>query len=1070
MDYCVTVIGTIGSSVTPDSPPETLSSAKRHLLAGLVAAGPRGATKAELAEAVWGDRQPARWSEALRMAAARLRPHLPEHALPDSTDGTYRLSLLASQVDAWDLQHHAAGDDSSGCDPDRFRHLVSPLTIFPDVEPMTHMRLSERSLRAAQRTLLDRMLKNRPDLIDSQILDYFRQHTERDPYNEKLLKLVVTAHARAGEQTTALQVLRNARDEFVDAGLTVTDAIADLEWQLLDHRIAPDLVEWPLREPLLPSALNATLRGDFVGSRGHIDKLANDIFNSPDPVRRAIVTGPSGSGKTRSIAELAELAIAKGYEVVYLASSPMASPAFAALMAALPELSISDSATQLWALTTQALNKRASGRRLMFIADDCQWLDSQTAAVLEYLARGPLSSQHAVVCVASPAVESNGIWAELESAIRRLGPLLSVEIPVLDRDSMHELLRFRRPEANELLLRHTSAEVLSASGGLPAVALTVLDSLDSDTQFLPHVDAYEPDGLLDAVVATLSVEARRIGAVAAAIGPEFDLVDLARTSRIDDAVVLDAVGELARRQLLSERSLTTFRFVNVLTQAAFTRSALRAQRIEWHAAAAEVFAHDLHRRAYHEANAYPLVTAETAVASLLESGERHLDNELYREAAEAFRLAVDQSKEPLPALADGQFARALDLTGASRAARLRRRRAFDRAMKADDHQTALRVASSGLPESEIVDGDRYLIAMLEAIDPRKLDHVDRHVHAGHLVRQLSLAGQIEASDRWIDRMRAVSSSDEQLVDLAIARRFRHSSTTPAIEQVWQLESIQPSLQQCSESRRDEVTMLMALDSFAAGLRTQSDNAHRSLVERPIESIAPIRRWHSILFGATNLLVDGDFEDASQASSEALDYGFQFGIRNSFETFSAQHFIVEMTCSRHGVLLESIAEFRDQMDDMVLIDAAVCSCLLVEGHVDEAVVEAERLARGVLESPVIDGTPVLATIAESLAHSSDDALVKAVSETLGRRGDSIMLVGAGLGCLGPAERYVAILESDQQAKLDLLRSATRFADQAAMPLWQAKMRLDLAAATGESLWADQACDVTSERLVEQLGRS
>ncbi|MEE9417408.1 MAG: AAA family ATPase [Acidimicrobiales bacterium] len=1067
MDYCVTVIRTIGCSVTPDACVEKLSKAKRRLLAGLVAAGENGASKDALAEAVWGDRQPNGWSEALRMAAARLRPHLPKNSLPDAVDGVYRLNLEVWEVDAWQLQDLVLHDIGSGIDTSRLLHILSPLGIYPDIESMGWMQLSERSLRAAQRALIDRILQHQPELINSQLLDYFRQHAELDPYNESLLRTVITAHARSGAQNTALEILRDARHEFVDAGLTVSSAVSDLEWKLLDHQIAPDLVERATTLPTLPQPLAAALTNELVGSRDHVDKLANDIFSSGDTIQRAIVTGSSGSGKTRTVAELAQLAIDEGYEVVYLTASPIAAPAFAPLAAALPELTTTNSVGHVWAETTAALNRRADGRHLLFIADDCQWFDSQSAALVEFLARGALSAPHSVVCVATPALGSNGVWAELDTAIRRLGPTLSLEVPALDENSMHDLLRSRHPEANELLLRHVTAEVLKASGGLPAVALTVLDSLDADAQFLPPVESYEPDGLLDAVVANLSDDARRIGAVAAVIGPEFDLVDLADTSKVAGQLVLSALDELVRRQLLIERSLTTFQFPNVLVQAAFTRSTLRAQLIEWHAAAAEVFASDLHRRAYHEANAHPLVSAETAIASLLESGERYLDSELYREAAEAFRLASDRSSNPLPAMADGLFARALDLTGASRAARRRRRRAFDRAMSADDHRVALRVAASGLPEAEIVDGDRDLIAMLEAIDPEKVDDGDRHQHAGHLARQLSLAGRLEASDIWIDRMREASSSAEQVVELAIAKRFRYSSTTPALEQVWQIESVQHAIQDCPPSLGDEITMLLALDSFGAGLKDQSEKAHRSLIERPPESLTPIRRWHALLFQATTLLMDGNFDGSSLASKAAVDYGFRFGIRNSFETFAAQQFIVEMTCDRHGVLLDSTMEFREHMNDMVLIDAAVCSCLFVEGRISEAIVEAERLARGVIESPVLDGTPVLATIADALALSSDHGLLQTVSEILERRGDSFMLVGAGLGCLGPAERYLAILEPNHRAKLRLLTSATRFADQAGMALWQAKMRLDIAAATGERHWIDEACEVTSENLVQQI---
>jgi DNA-binding CsgD family transcriptional regulator len=109
---------------------------------------------------------------------------------------------------------------------------------------------------------------------------------------------------------------------------------------------------------------------------------------STEPARGVIVAGDLGVGKTRLVRE-AIAALDVDHAVEWFAATPSSSAIpFGALAHLLPEVAVSspDDRLRLVRGITSALDERAEGRPLVIAADDAQWLDSASAAVIHQLA------------------------------------------------------------------------------------------------------------------------------------------------------------------------------------------------------------------------------------------------------------------------------------------------------------------------------------------------------------------------------------------------------------------------------------------------------------------------------------------------------------------------------------------------------------------------------------------------------------------------------------------------------------------------------------------------------------
>lgn len=1034
-----------------------LTAARRSLVATLVAAGPHGVPALELTSAEQPESAAAQ--SALRMAVTRLRPHVPPGSIPDASNGRYRLALPTEAVDVWLLLDLAGGAALGHLDEPTLRHLVRATEPYSGAGASSVLDDSTYVIDAARRRLVVRLSRERPEVLDGSMRADVSAHLDGEPLNEELLRAAVRCLLDAGDRRGAITVLSRASHGLVDAGLTLPDDLAEVERDLLagvaptSTSTAPPLVVAP-RQHDIPERLRDAVRTPFIGDRGHIDAAVDRLESAHAGVTAVVVRGLAGAGKSRLLAEIADSMHLRGWAVVdAVATPPPATSALAPLVASLPglhdtvqgiwpmSLDAESRRAALWAATRTALADAAHGRPILLLVDDAQWCDSQTSDFLAQLLTSGSESTviGLIVCGRSDSASTDG-WSTLAAAAARAGATDTAPAP-LDAAAMAEFVEQRRPELT-LRERHDLVdELTSRSGGLPGVAAVLLAGYDPVRRRLPTAHqltrdssaAFLPDG-------DLSTAARTIGAVAAVVGGDVGLEELMAIAELSADDVLDGIEELIERDLMTERSPVLFATTHALADAALLAGVSRRQVAQWHAAAAQVRAGDVHRAARHLAGAVPFVPISDAVDAQLLAADALLDEGLAPEAAAAFDSAETLSGAPLqPGAVIGQ-SRALDLTGAHAIADDVRARAIGDALAQSDHATALRLAISGLPEAEAVEGSDVTITHLLRIDPTALGRRDRWRHASALARQSALQGRLDESTRWADAAQQLAVSHDEKVSSALATRSVRSAVTDPSERLTVLDTVADDVDAASPELRAEYLLLRSIDLFESADTAAALECHDRLCA--VNPLPALRRWHADLFAAMASTDAGDAATASRLRSEALQFAADARFREGESAYLIAEFVDLWLSGDAALLLPMFDAGAIDPDRAPATRAAIAVVLDAAGRGDEALAHAEEAVEAVVAAPVFQGIPALAFAARILARSSRHDLIGSAVDLLSARGPSMLVLGAGATSLGPVDRYLAHLATSPDDRLRHLTRAAEVAARAASPRWTAVVRAEL----------------------------
>lgn len=1061
--YTVTVIGHV--SVASDDPGQRpLSAAKRQLLALLVAAGPDGADGDDLVAELSANRKPISQA-ALRMAVARLRDHLSPEALPESDHGLYRLRLDAAEVDAWHLDELAGRSAALGTVTDaQLHHLLRLTEPFARTDPSLVIEEAATRLRRQQRELLMDLVEHHPHRVVGDLLDVMRRHRDDDPFNERLLYLTVMRLARDGDRRAAINLIGDAQRAFREVGLTVSGQLLAVEQQLLDgtfvlpvgtpddgetrrSRGGPDgavdgAVDGVAAQRPLPARLRDQLELGYVGDRSTIDQLAGVLGAWPSP-RHALVEGVSGSGKTRLLAELAHHALGRGWAVVYVAGTDGGvEGAFGPFLAALPELRASagalldhgvDPATRraaMWLAARDAITTGAGAARTLLLVDDAQWIDSQSLELVGHLI-GSNDDQLAIVLAGRSDAASRSAWGALRDTALR-SAATHVETRPLTVEELRDIIRSRRPQMPASTLWALADDLHRASGGRPGVAIVMLASVAGGS-VLPDRRALDvPSDLADPARRGLSAAALRAGLGAAVLGEEFDISTLVAVTGLSGDEALDAVDELVRDDLLTERTLTTFATAHALVDAAFVQRAARSDLVRTHQRAAELFADDVHRRARHLREAVTVVDRGAVTEALLESARLHVDEHLYLEASRTYGAAVALLADGLAAEDAILYSRALDLAGLHDDAEQVRSAGFSAAVGAGDHRAALRFATSGLPEAEPVDGAPTLVARLRSIAVDRLDPHQAWERARHLARHLAIVGDVDGARAAADDAAARANDREQHLASALVRRFAISATSDPAERLALLDDLDPLDPATRPAVAGEFLVVRAIDHYEAGDRERALETIARL-ER-IDRLPVVRRWHAQMLRAMVTADDGDAEAAAAMRLQAFETASRAGLREAEHAFLIGGFTDLFLGGAAGVLVESVHDGRLDPDVNTVMRAGVCAVLAAAGEREAALPHAEQVAAAVVASPVSQGIAALAYVADALSDSTDAVLRAQAREMLRSRGESLLVVAAGAACIGPIDRYVAMLTDDPDERRRRLDAAARVAARTGQQRW------------------------------------
>ncbi len=588
-----------------------------------LAAQPAPVAREQLLGLLWPDHERSAAQQILRTTLHGVRRALGSALMGDDTlsiapevDVDYR--QLAAAVGAPDT-----GEAALAAALARHRgELLAGFTL-PDAEPFEAWLAAERE-RA--RMLAMRGLGRLARLAEargaySEALAALGRSLELDPLQEDLQRDAIRLHYLAGDRVGAIRRFEQLRD-LLDAEMGVPPMRETRE--LYDAIVTDSLVVHargagegiasialdgarPVVAPARPAPLPPRL--PFTGREAELARLEAATAAG----RLALIEGEAGIGKTRLADEFAArhagaggvvlLGVARELEqsipyqpVIGALRSLMARPDWPALRAGLdlepvwlrelarmlPELAgeadtraplaTRPDEARLWEAVARLIGALARRVPVALVLDDAHWADASSLGLLGYLLRrvegAPL---HLLVTARPPAPRSP--LGVLMHALTREGRL---ERLALRRLSLPETLALagslgatdpaalagwlqRSSEGNpymiDELVRHARASGLLGDGG-------EVNLRDAPNGLVVPPTLYS---LIEARLAPLSDEARRVLDAAVAAGREFEFEVVARAAALSESAALDALDELRAARLVEQRPDGRCRFDHTLT-------------------------------------------------------------------------------------------------------------------------------------------------------------------------------------------------------------------------------------------------------------------------------------------------------------------------------------------------------------------------------------------------------------------------------------------------------------------------------------------------------------------------
>jgi len=1051
--YKIRVLGLVGGeSAAPEQ--RRLSPASRHLLAFLVAAGPRGISQAEIALERNHTQPPA--EQAVRMAMVRLRRQLGEDVFPRADDGVYRLTLPPEDVDIWHL-NQLVSDSIHDVTRDKIRHLLRPVTPYEGVPASALLEDSGRIIRQRQIDLLIQVSKIDLHSISGEILDGVALHVENDPLNEALLAVAVSAFANAGRRIEALRLLQTGQRAFLDVGLDLDANLVAFEQRLLaESTVRLERAVGANPAPAtLPAQLHARLQGPYVGERTALSSAVAAVENAPAGITTIFLKGLPGSGTTRLSAEVASHATQLGWSVVFLAPAMRETRTpFGPLIAAMPQLGtllarsqetaldVDSTRVSMWSAARSGLDEIRQSRPLLVVVDDSQWLDDSTIGFLSHLLTAQSSDPFVVLINGRDDVNESVLWPSLSQQLAALSAR-TIGLEPLDTAGIRSLVNYLRPNMNGALLSAAASEIFERSAGLPGVAIPLLAALPPNSAVLPPSRNLSGDLPLAAAIEMLTPIARQVGIAAAVVGPVFRFEDVRQILTLTDNELLAALDELIERHLIDDVSMVEFEVVHAVVEAALLDAASLQNLAELHRLAAGLPDKDAHQRAQHLAAALPTIPLTEAVESLLESARLRLSDGAARESVRQFATAAQLGQSRLDPVDLGSWARALDLCGIHDDARLRRQEGFDRAADDEHWSDAFRIAISGLPEAEQLDGDQALADNLLRIDAAQLNRTDAARHATITARQLSIVGDDDQARIFAARAVELASAPAEIVGAHLAMRLSMSGVATAHDCLAVSRTAANCVDSVSPVMAGDCLLNLCLDEYGVGDRAASLATLQRL--KRIRGLSAVRVWHSTLMEAMLQADAGRVQDAQSLRSEAHRFASDAGLGEADNALLAATFIDLW-------LSESSAALAGEVNGGVLDPshrgitmAGAAAALWDAGDRDRA----GELARSAANFAFAGARPqrlcMLALICQPLIHTDDRALLATASSAFDAAGNSMLVLGAGAASLGPVARYRAQLAQHSAERDRLLHVSLSLAEHSGAMLWRAIARRDLVAA-------------------------
>ncbi len=545
-------------------------------------------------------------------------------------------------------------------------------------------------------------------------------------------------------------------------------------------------------------------------------------------------------------------------------------------------------------------------------------------------------------------------------------------------------------------------------------------------------------------VEPLGKEDRRVLAIAAVMGREFELATLQVASDLPADRLLDHLTNACAAGLVEEPAgaVARFRFAHALISETLYGDLTPARRADLHrrigvaleklhAGARELPFAEL---AHHFLHAAPLGDAAIAIDYAVRAGERAVALLGYEEAVRHYErgleaLALQPPDERLRmrlllALGDARWragnnatARESFESAAAIARTLGEREVFARAALGAGRVTAERGALDDrlvqlLEEAlrAIPEGDSALRAALTA----------RLAMALYFSRQEARRNTL--SEQAVAMARRVGDP-AALVAALITRhlmlwgpgdpgeRLAITAEARAIADV--LPDRQPSF---------EITRWRILDLEERGEMTAANLELQAYARAAAETRLPTYRWHSTLLRGMRALLAGNFEDAVRLAAEALAWKQDGYVSRAGQSYAIQMFIVHRELGGLEVLEEPFTALAREYATLPVWRCGLALLHFEIGREEAARAGLERLARTGFDDLPRDGNfvPALVLTAELIHLLDDPRHAETLYPLLAPLADRNVTVGPSAGCYGSAARYAGLLAATVGRRADAAR--------------------------------------------------
>lgn len=1041
----VTVFGSV--SVFVGDQAIDLTPVERHLVALLAGSGPQGLDIDRLADQLWPEALPDSWRASFRNNVSRLNRKAAE-AHPDEarliSERTTERRLLVDEVDVdlWRLQAWAAAPEGPNLrSVDEIALLAGP--PFPNCEMSPLLLECEQMVSACRRDIIDSWAKQE-ERLPHRLLAELRQLALKDPYDDPLVEAIVELHLARQENQLTIDLL-NALSEEVP----LSAVLADIRDHLEENRHPASMISADRRATgIIRSTAIAQLATDPIAGRSAI--VGELLSVEEQGGRGVLIHGEGGIGKTRVAAEVATRLGGTGYHTAYLVADRRGFGSLQPFLDGFPELEgrLKEHLLNLSDANIQAacrhevlahLSAVYAGHPLCIVLDDLQWFDDQSASLAIALARAGLPDGLFIVGVGRSGPTEQR-WSGWINDLARAS-LHQVKVRPLVETEVMEMIRYVRGDLEEIGTRSLATQLLDLSSGIPEVARWLLDRVDVQTM---SVRTDEVDGTgYAAMVNDLPDEFVACGATASVLGRRFQIDDVARLLRLDleDTEGLEhQLRHIAEHGLIVERAVPgTYEFAHVLAADAFEQSLSLAERVRLHAQAFELF-DDLLRRAHHAKAAAPAIGNERAARSLVEAARRYFAAGHFTAVVAALTSATELHATTPSSQDRVLLIEAMERSGVR--ADGQREALVTEAIERGDMSLAYQAATTGLPDTEALEGDPTRVRVLQRVDPTQLTNAERVDLHLQLCRQLLFVGRIdEAHDQASLTDNAARTADER-AQAWLARRLLAGSGRPLpAGESW------PAMDEIvSTELQLRIGRARTVDIIAGGGSKSQWDAIATHAQQASTGGIPQLEWFSQLFLATALSDQGRVADAREASAKARQLGLRAGLRLAEGTYLTQLFVWELIKRDHGRMYPSIgAGGPADVTGNVFFDAAQAASHVAYATDDTERARAHDRVRAACDQAVHSTFDLGAVgiMADAIADTGDERLMEWASERLTDGSGDYVLVAAAAANLGPRGRLLAKLQPDDQAAVTLLRQALADAQRDELTLWQIVTRLDLA---------------------------